>query len=504
MKKWVVLSCTPNSAYDFFLPIAVRLWRKRIGYEPVIVLVGSESDWSSGHAKVVRDATQGRVSLFESIPGIPDSAVSMGLRQHVSALEFAEDDVILIGDVDLFPVDREFYHRYEPSRNPVGIYYAETYRDEYWPAYGVSMPVRNWREVMGVVVGDFRGSVQRAFTEENVKALGMADKVETWDTRFWTFDERYTSFKIKGSRFSNSVATFPSALGTKVPQRLKLPAQPYAQDYVDFHCPRPGWTEDNWPDIRHMLAQMMPEDLRWIDDYAEKYLRSVEERPGEVPQNLEATHLPWDSEVLRVNVGLLRVKGSLPRTKSIAEANQGKVDVVFVKADGWQDVKGASAVDYTYEMEFVELAPPDDSSVMECRPPRPAHLALAREAFRGTSRFYRDPYLFGRAGAFYEKWLHGDGIVYALENRADDAFLFVSVDPDVAGRVSLIAVTEQSRGTSAGADLVRGVMHRRHDLRPWRVRVNARNVKAIRFYENLGFRIKSVQTAFHVWLNYHL
>lgn len=502
MKKWVVLSCTPNSQYDFFLPIATRLWRDRIGYEPVVVLVGSEKDWSSGHAKVAYDEIRGaaRIEFFPVVEGITDAATSQVLRQHVSALEFDPDDVILIGDVDLFPVHREFYHQYDPSKNPIGVYYADTYQDEYFPAYGVSMPVKNWREVMGVTVGDLLGSVKRALTNENVKALGMAEEIGVWDARFWTFDERFASFKIRNSRFSKDVAKFPRLFGLRYPHRVKLPPGPYASDYVDFHCSRPGWTEENWPDIRHMLTQIMPDELRWLDSYVEDYWRSLAKEEKTAPGQLEATQLPWDSDAFGVQVGLLKVKGALPRTLQISQANQGKADVVFVKADGWHDPQGALAVDYTYEMEFSGFAPADDATVVECRPPRPAHASLAREAFRGA-RFYRDPFLSGRASNFFEKWIHGDGIVYALEAHIDDAFLFVSVDHDGAGRISLVAVNEKNRGTCVGGNLTCGVMHRRRDLSPWRVRVNARNFKAIRFYENLGFRVKSVQTAFHIWLN---
>lgn len=500
MRKWVVISCTPNNLYDFFLPISVRLWKRRIGYEPVVVLIGTERDWSSGHAKVVYDEINGseRIEFLSRIDGIPDAATSQALRQHVAALDFDQDDVILIGDVDLFPVDRDFYHQYDPSKSPVGVYYADMYEGEYFPAYGVSMPVRNWREVMGIEVGDLLGSVAKVFTDENVRALGLAERIGTWDTRFWTFDERLATHKIRSSRFSDRISKFPSLFRGRRPHRVKLPREPYTSDLVDFHCSRPGWTEENWTDIRFALAQMMPEDLRWLDGYVERYLCSLEE--GSV--NLEALHLPWDSDAFKKNVGLLKVKsGPLPRPFAIAEANRDKVDVVFVKADGWHEPHGVLALDYTYEMEYRGYASSSDDAVVECRPPTAAHCTLAREAFRG-SRFYRDPFLFGRAGAFYEKWIHGDGIVYALEKNVDAAFLFVSVDPDGSGRISLIAVEEKSRGASIGGDLVYGVLNRRRDLEQWRVRVNARNVQAIRFYEGFGFRIKSVQTAFHVWANH--
>lgn len=272
MKRWVVLSCTPNSAYDFFLPIATRLWKTRIGYEPIIVLVGVEKDWSFGHAKVVyEEIRRERVEFFSGIPNIPDSTVSMGLRQHVAALDFDPDDVLLVGDVDLFPVDKDFYHRYDPSKSPVGIYHAEMYNGLYWPAYGISMPVRNWREVMGVTVGDFRGSVERAFLEGpaavNVKNLSPEEA--------WTFDERYASHRIRESRFAKDASMFSSCVGNRRPHRAYLPHRIYASDYVDFHCGRPGWSAENWPSIRCILSQIIPDDLRWVDQYVDAYLKSV-------------------------------------------------------------------------------------------------------------------------------------------------------------------------------------------------------------------------------------
>lgn len=277
MKKLVVITCTPNSAYDFFLPLAVRVWRVLIGYEPVVVLVGPEREWSYGHAKVVRDEIWGaaRVELFAGLLDLPDSTVSMSLRQQISALDFSPDDLILVGDVDLFPVYRDFYHRYEPLKSPIGIYYAEMYKDEYWPAYGVSMPVRNWREVMGVAVGDLKGSLEKALDEGGVRDLIAAHQADAGDTRFWTFDEVYATKKIRASRFVGEIARFPSWMDGREPLRSKLPSRPSASDYVDFHCSRPGWNGENWPGIRQMLAQMIPLDLWWVDQYVKKYRASL-------------------------------------------------------------------------------------------------------------------------------------------------------------------------------------------------------------------------------------
>jgi hypothetical protein len=277
MKKWVVLSCTPNSIYDFFLPIAVRIWKNRIGYQPAVILLGSEVEWCSGHAGVVYREILGkeRIEFFGGIPDLPEATVSQSVRQHVAALEFDPDDLLLIGDVDLFPVDRDFYHRYDPSSGPVGVYYAEMYEDVYWPAYGVSMPVRNWREVMGITVGDLKGSLERTLLEGDVRTLVAAHDANPNDTRYWFFDERNTTRKIRESRFAGEVLRFSMSVNGKEPWRVKLPPKPVASSYVDFHCSRPGWNGENWPDIRHMLAQMIPDDLQWLDRYLKVYRNSL-------------------------------------------------------------------------------------------------------------------------------------------------------------------------------------------------------------------------------------
>ena len=282
MKKWVVLSCTPDSAYDFFLPIVVRLWRNRIGYEPVVVLVGTEEeDWSSGHSKVVYDEIRRneRIEFLSGIPDFPSSLVSLALRYNVSAFDFDKDDILMIGDVDLFPVDRDFFHRYDSSKSPIGHHYEEVHNGRYgqrYQAFGLSMPVRSWREVVGVTIGDLRGSTERFLKESGVRDLLEAWKTDHQDTTYWNADETYVTARINNSRFSNDVAKFPSSIGGKIPCRVKLPDKPNASDYVDVHCSRPGWTKENWPDIRHLLAQMIPEDLRWVDQYVDVYRKNLE------------------------------------------------------------------------------------------------------------------------------------------------------------------------------------------------------------------------------------
>ncbi len=272
----VVLTSTQSDIYNFFLPIACRLWRTQIDYEPIVFLVGTWKEWGAGHCAVVLrelDKSGYYTQAIDHVPGVDDGNVSMSIRQHAAALDWHhEDDSILIGDIDLLPLKREFYNRYfdVESKGKIVIHHSDMYADRYWPAYGPKMTVAMWREVMDLSIGDIRRSLLKTFQDGNVQGLIAAKKADYRDSRIWTFDEEFASAKIRASRFHDSI------LRVNCPPEARLcrnswPHDAQAKDYVDAHCPRPGWTDDSWTKIRALLAQVIPWDLVWLDKYVEAY-----------------------------------------------------------------------------------------------------------------------------------------------------------------------------------------------------------------------------------------
>jgi GNAT superfamily N-acetyltransferase len=498
--KRVILSSTISETYDFFLPITAWLWKNRIGYEPIIFLVGTRSEWAGGRPGVVLAELEHegyRIEWIERIQGVPDANVSMSIRQHAAALpDLDPGDILMVGDVDMLPIRREFYHQHDPSLGPVAIYHAGMYGDTYWPAYGLSLLVSAWREVMDLSPGHLMDSLRKTFATGKIEELIAAQKADYKDSRLWYFDEHYPSARIRGSRFFSSLIRIQSD-GSERLCRHSWPDVIYTASYIDCHSLRPGWSVENWGRVRSVLAQVMPEHLAWIDGYAALYVRT-----GSITNpasSYRATRSDWDSEVFGCRIGLLSLKDRPCLKAVIQEENRSDFDVVFVKADGWQSPPGASAIDQLYEMDFSGPPAPADAPVVELQSPGASHLAISREAF-SDSRFARDPRLQKKTPEFYEKWLSGNGTIYSLAALAGDAFIVVNVDPPGVGRISLLATLESSRGSGLGTALVQGVLAQRADLKTWRVRVSARNVRAIRFYESLRFKVKWVQTAFHIWM----
>ena len=499
--KRVVLACTPSSVYDFFLPIAARVWRKRIGYEPVILLVGTAEEWSRGSSGVPLQAITSdghKVEFIERVTGVDDSNVCMSSRQHAAALPWLDpEDILIVGDVDLLPVRKSFYHQHNPLTHQVAIHHAGMYQDKYWPSYGPSMSVENWRKTMGLRVGDLQGSLMESFWRGDIEGIIRAQKADHLDSRLWTFDEEYASARLRATWLGSEIHKIQS-LGYERLCRNAWPSRVYMSNYIDCHCRRPGYTDENWPKIREVLAQILPDDLSWVDGYVSAYRNAIGLSLPKSGVPIKAEKSNFDSDVFGCNVGILKCS-EIPGKFSIQEANRSNLDVVFVKADGWQvpdDV--VSALDYCFEMELKSKPVEFNQAIVRCDFVRPSHVAIAKVAFP-DSRFLRDPRLTRKTDALYERWLTSASSVYALEPVENDAFMVVTEDPDGAGRISLLAVLDKSRGIGIGEALVNGVMSKPSAAGTWRVKVSCRNVRGIRFYEKLGFRIKSVHTAFHVW-----
>jgi hypothetical protein len=276
--KRVVLTSTTSDSYDFFLPIAARVWRKMIGYEPLVFLVGTVEEWSVGHCGAVTRHLRGdgyTVEMVDHVPGVDDANVSMSVRQHAAALPWLDlDDILLVGDIDLLPIRRWFYHQNDDGKHELVIHHSSMYDDRYWPAYGPAMSVAAWREVMGLSAGDLMGSLLKTFREGNIAELIACQKADNRDSRLWFFDEVYASQKIRESRFAKDFLRANSTTKERL-CRNSWPFCPLAADYIDCHCPRPGWSEDSWMKIRYILSQTMHEDLHKFDCYVAWYRGSL-------------------------------------------------------------------------------------------------------------------------------------------------------------------------------------------------------------------------------------
>lgn len=208
-----------------------------------------------------------------------------------------------------------------------------------------------------------------------------------------------------------------------------------------------------------------------------------------------ATYSELYSGIFDFRVGILEVKPPV-YAYDVKLNNKGKFDVVFVKCDSWVDPSGdVVALDYLYDMEL-DRKPEVRKPTTEYRIADVEHVRIAQTAFR-DSRFLRDHILHQGVGAMFSGWISRK-MVHVFEKSPLDAFLYENSDPDGTRRISLLAVRESCRSLGLGKLLVNGVLGTEPSSL-WRVKVSCRNHRAVRFYESVGFRVKSVSTVFHVW-----
>jgi len=215
--------------------------------------------------------------------------------------------------------------------------------------------------------------------------------------------------------------------------------------------------------------------------------------------NSLATLSVWESDVLGVRVGTIS-PDKVPPVDAIRSENRGLFDVVFVSCPKWVEQRsGRVAIDYLYDMEMSvseELTKAAPASRLVY--PGVKLIEVVRSSVI-ESRFLRDPKLLMKSQDRYIRWLSGHQ-AYVPEDYPNSAFMVPVDDADGARRISLIAVHMISRGGGIGTRLVMGAFAAEPDKKIWRVRVSARNRRALRFYETIGFRVKDVSTVFNVWV----
>ena len=97
MQTKVIMSCDDNPYYLEFWPLVAKVWRERIGYEPVLVHVG-ETQVSDEHGQVV------------SVK--PDEDYQIHTQAQLARLwypQFEPNTLWITSDIDMFPISKSYW-----------------------------------------------------------------------------------------------------------------------------------------------------------------------------------------------------------------------------------------------------------------------------------------------------------------------------------------------------------------------------------------------------------
>lgn len=137
-------------------------------------------------------------------------------------------------------------------------------------------------------------------------------------------------------------------------------------------------------------------------------------------------------------------------------------------------------------------------------------LEIAKKSFI-YSRFYNDPNLDNKkAKCIYVDWTRNSFnkenkyFVTYQENNKIIGFLIFSIDKNIA-TIELVAVDKKYQNKNIGKDIInefeRFLFKFKNNVTLINVGTQSENKKAIKFYQNLGFKLINIYTIYNKWNN---
>ena len=94
----VIMSCNDNPFYSDYWPVVSRVWKEKIGVEPVLVYFGDASKLSQEYGTVVE---------MEKIESVPIYTQAQWGRFWYT--QFEPETMWLISDIDMLPMNRDYF-----------------------------------------------------------------------------------------------------------------------------------------------------------------------------------------------------------------------------------------------------------------------------------------------------------------------------------------------------------------------------------------------------------
>lgn len=271
---WAVIATNHSASYDFFAPLTALMWREVVGYRTMLFLTGTWEEWRDPvSALIVQKAEElsCRIEWIGKLEGYQDAQAAQSSRQHAAALDWPETEVLITGDIDMWPLSRKWFHQHDLVKYDFCSYYANAYGWPYPPFHPtpyIAATVKNWRKIMGL---ERRGEILTQMQANFDRTLGRYH--DTW-TAWWT-DELYFNSKLKAWDGYPDRVQMVVREGQPPHDRIDRCAWPtafdWSREWADTHLIRPGATPENWPRIRPLLEHYIPKQMGWVDKYVRLY-----------------------------------------------------------------------------------------------------------------------------------------------------------------------------------------------------------------------------------------
>jgi len=267
--RHVVTSSNLNHDYAFYAPIVTAMWM-RLGYRPIIFLVGGAEEWKShrfGSIALSEARKRGAVIHFvDRVDGYPESASAQVVRLMGAYTPLVrEDDYLMTTDIDMLPLSREFWSSPLGNGHRVDVYFANAYEGEqrpHWPICYIGMTAASWV----LLLGSYANHNEALFS--CLRGNLLLGDVAKDPMLAWCFDEYFISKKIadvaKSGDWAVRFIDRRKAPGGWPASRIDRGAweKSYSANVhggvldsgaVDCHAPRPGYEDLAWARVHGLL-----------------------------------------------------------------------------------------------------------------------------------------------------------------------------------------------------------------------------------------------------------
>lgn len=169
-----LLSCDLNPDYYPFFPFVRKLWKEIVGIDCILILVANELPYSLLSEKE-------HIIMFPPLPNIPTGFQAQCIRVLYPCL--LDKQGIIISDMDIVPLDRDFFLQVETYNDDAFVIYRDVI-SEYlqYPICYCAASSETWRNIFSItIMNDLRLILESWYSKDDYKISSATSEMWAQD-----------------------------------------------------------------------------------------------------------------------------------------------------------------------------------------------------------------------------------------------------------------------------------------------------------------------------------
>jgi len=277
-----VISTTFDDKYLFYLPITAWVWNK-LGINVVCYAPYLDGEVQNKKIDLINDYVRlQKIKLTYRgflAPIHKQATFAQVVRLFDAAdIGYPMEHTLVTSDIDMLCFGNVFKELEDGHIHLIGADLLDEGSNQIPMCY-ISMQVKQWRDVMGMWKMDRineQGLVEghlKSYQECLDDTIGQIECTNFRGNQ-WSFDQNLAHSKINGREVrKHSRAKMPERFAThRIDRDDQFWEERLNWDVVDYHCHRPGFTDENFEKILKVIKYFYPhDDLAWMKEYQQKY-----------------------------------------------------------------------------------------------------------------------------------------------------------------------------------------------------------------------------------------